>query len=147
MSLSAFAVFGAICLSMALVEAWLLVALLASSDGALQRLLPNRADLVRSHIDYLMMALFLLTFYGLCRHTGTAPPALLISAACLGAFFNPFAFLVHAARPDFKSAPPAMFFALVMLSCVATTIGFGATAWMIALDAEAGGGRPISRRS
>jgi hypothetical protein len=55
MALSAFLAFGAVCLSMALIEAWLLVALMASPAGALQRLLPNRADLVRSHIDYLMM--------------------------------------------------------------------------------------------
>jgi hypothetical protein len=133
MSLSAFAIFGALCLSMALIEAWLLVALITSPDGAPQRLLPNRADLVRSHIDYLMMALFLLVFYGLCRQTGTAPPVWAIASACFGAFFNPFAFLVHAARPDYKTAPPAIFFATVNLSCAATTIGFGATVWLIAL--------------
>jgi hypothetical protein len=132
MSLSAFAVFGALCLTMALVEAWLLVAHLASPDGPLQRWLPNRADLVRSHIDYLMMALFLLIFYGLCRQTGTAPPVWALASACFGAFFNPFAFLVHAVRPEYKTAPPVIFSATVMLSCAATTIGFGATVWLIA---------------
>ncbi|MGJ0507444.1 MAG: hypothetical protein ACR652_09965 [Methylocystis sp.] len=135
MWLSAFAVGGAVCLSMALLEAWLLVALLASSGGALQRLVPNRADLLRSHVDYLMMGLFLFGFYGLCRLTGAAPPNWLIIAACLGAFFNPFAFLVHAMRPDLKAAPNPALFAAVLSSCVATTIGFGATAWMVAAAA------------
>jgi hypothetical protein len=134
MPLSAFTAFGAICLSMALIEAWLLVALLASPDGALNRLLPNRADLVRSHIDYLMMALFLLIFYGLCRLTGAAPPPWLTAATCLGAYFNPFAFLVYAARPDFKATPPAAFFWAVITSCVATSVGFGTMVWLIELS-------------
>lgn len=81
MSFSAFAVTGALCLSIALVEAWLLVALLARPEGALRRLVPNRADLVRSHIDYLMMALFLFVFYGLCRLWGREPMPWLIGAA------------------------------------------------------------------
>jgi hypothetical protein len=135
MTISAFALAGAFCLSMALMEAWLLVALLATADGALHRRLPNRSDLVRSHIDYLMMALFLFVFYGLCRAMGIAPADWLIAAACLGAFFNPFAFLVHAMRPDFKEAPPPVFFLLLMGSCVATTAGFAATAWSIAASA------------
>jgi hypothetical protein len=135
MSLSAFAVVGALCLSMALIEAWLLVGLLASPDGMLQRLLPNRSDLVRSHIDYLMMALFLFAFYGLCRLSGAAPQGWLIAGTCFGACFNPFAFLVQAALPEFRTAPPAIFTAIVMLSCLATTIGFGATAWLIAARA------------
>lgn len=133
MWLSAFAVAGALCLSMALIEAWLLVALLAPTGETLQRLIPNRADLIRSHIDYLMMALFLFVFYGLCRLTGAAPADWLIIAACVGAFFNPFAFLVHAVRPDFKVAPPAALFAAIISSCVATTIGFAASAWTIAV--------------
>jgi hypothetical protein len=131
MTISAFVLAGALCISIALIEAWLLVALLATSGGALHRLLPNRTDLVRSHIDYLMMSLFLFVFYGLCRLTGAAPAGWLIAAACLGAFFNPFAFLVHAMRPDFKEAPPPVFFTLLISSCLATTIGFAATAWMV----------------
>ena len=52
--------------------------------------------------------------------------------ACAGAFFNPFAFLMHAMRPDFRAVPPAGLFAAIISSCVATTIGFATTAWTIA---------------
>jgi hypothetical protein len=135
MTISAFVLTGALCLFIALIEAWLIVALLATQGGALHRLVPNRAELVRSHIDYLMMALFLFVFYGLCKVTGAAPAGWLIASACLGAFFNPFGFLVHAMRPDFKEAPPPVFFSMMMGSCVATTIGFAATAWTIAASA------------
>jgi hypothetical protein len=54
-------------------------------------------------------------------------------AACPGAFFNPFAFFMHAMRPDFKAAPPAGLFAAIISSCVATTIGFAMMAWTIAV--------------
>ena len=43
-----------------------------------------------------------------------------------------------AARRDarhLKSAPPAALFAAIVSSCVATTIGFFGTAWMMALAA------------
>jgi hypothetical protein len=135
MPLSAFAVTGAICLSIALIEAWLLVALLARRDGRLHHFLPNRTDLVRSHVDYLLMALFLFAFYGLCRLATVGPAPWLVATACFGALFNPFGFFVHAVRPDFKETPPAVFFALLILSCIATTVGFALSAWTIALAA------------
>jgi hypothetical protein len=74
--LSAFAVTAAICLSIALIEAWRPVVLLARPDGRLHHFLPNR-----------------------------------------------------------KQTPPAVFFALLILSCVATTVGFALSAWTIALAA------------
>jgi len=135
MPIAALAVVGGLCLFVALIESWLLVALLAGSYGPLQKLLPNRQDLVRSHIDYLMMALFLFVFYGLCRLLPAAPPGAIIAAACLGAFFNPFAFLVHAMKPAFKEAPPTSFFTAMMASCVATTVGFAGIGWTISAAA------------
>jgi hypothetical protein len=131
MSITAYVVTATLCLLAALVEAWLLVALVATRGGALHQLLKNREDLIRSHIDYLLMALFLYVFYGLSRVLSVAPASWMIAAACLGAVFNPFAFLVHALRPDFKEAPPPWFFVGMMASCVATTVGFAATALAI----------------
>jgi hypothetical protein len=110
-----------------LIEAWLLVALLANPSGPLHRVLKNREDLIRSHLDHLLMALFLYAFYGLSRMLGASPASWAIAAACLGAIFNPFAFLVHAMRPDFKQAAPPWFFISMMASCVATAVGFAAT--------------------
>ena len=132
MPVGVFVLVGSLCLFVALIEAWLLVGLMASPGGALSRLLPARDDLVRSHIDYLLMTLFLYAFYALSRLLGVAPPSWAIGAACFGSFFNPFGFLVHAIRPDFKQAPPPWFFGFMMTSCIATTLGFAATAWTIA---------------
>ena len=69
----------------------------------MSRLLPNTRDLLASHLDYLMMTLFLLAFYGLFRVMGVAPPDWLVGGACFGAFVNPFGFLVRAAKPNYQA--------------------------------------------
>jgi len=135
MTLSYLAVAGSICLSVALIEAWLIVAHFASAEGAVAKLLPGGKDLVRSHIDYLMMAQFLFVFYGLYRFMALTPPGWVIATMCLGSFFNPFAFLARAAIPAYQTAPSGPFKAMLAVSCTATTVGYGATAWIIAAAA------------
>lgn len=137
MKIAYFAVSGSICLIAALVEAWLLVVVFSNENGPLNRLLPNGKDLLRSHLDYLMMALFLFVFYRLFRTLRVLPPDWLVASACLGAFFNPFAFLVRAAKPAYQKAPPVAFRIMLMTSCIATTVGFGAAAWTISTAALA----------
>lgn len=132
-----FVLAGAICLAVALVQAWLLVARFASDEGPVARLIPGKQDLLRSHIDYLMMAQFLFVFYALYAHFALSPPAWLVMATCIGSFFNPFAFFVRALRPQYLKSPPAAFMAMITLSCVLTTVGYGATAWLLARAAFA----------
>lgn len=127
-----FVLTGAVCLSVALVQAWLLVARFASEEGPVARLIPGKHDLLRSHIDYLMMAQFLFVFYALYRYFELGPPAWLVVATCIGSFFNPFAFFVRALRPQYLTNPPAPFMIMITLSCILTTLGYGVTAWMLA---------------
>jgi len=123
---------AAICLGFALLQAWLLVARFASDVGPVARIIPGKADLLRSHIDYLMMAQFLFVFYALHQYLAVAPPAWLVAATCLGSFFNPFAFMIRALRPHYLTNPPPPFMIMITLSCLATTVGYGATAWLLA---------------
>jgi hypothetical protein len=129
------AVAAAACLTMALIEAWLLLIRVSAKEGPLNRLLPNTKDLLSSHIDYLMMALFLFAFYGLFRVVGVAPPDWLVAAACFGSFFNPFGFLLQAVKPSYLKTPPKAFMAFMTISCIATTASFAAAGWMIAAAA------------
>jgi hypothetical protein len=104
----------------------------SSENSPLAKLIPGGKDLLRSHIDYLMMAQFLFIFYGLYRFMSVTPPVWVVVALCFGSFFNPFAFLVRAINPSFLKAPPVLFKLMLTVSCVATTVGYGATAWMLA---------------
>ena len=57
---------GSLCLTLALIEAWLLVIMLTNPDHSLSRIIPGAQDLIKSHIDYLLMSLFV--FYLLFAH-------------------------------------------------------------------------------
>ena len=60
---------GSLCLIVALIEAWLLVAVFSSDDSPVSRIVPGRQDLLRSHIDYLMMSQFLFVFLCFTAHS------------------------------------------------------------------------------
>lgn len=94
--LLAFAVF---CLAIALAIAWVLGVTLFFPEGALAGHLAERDDIIRAHIDYLMMAQFLFIFFLLFRQYAIDPPVWLVAACCFGAFFNPLAFLIRGLTP------------------------------------------------
>ncbi|NJD08688.1 MAG: hypothetical protein FIA97_19675 [Methylococcaceae bacterium] len=126
---------GSLCLILALIEAWLLVALATNPAGGLSRWIADFGDLVKSHIDYLLMALFLFVFYLLFAQFQITAPAWLIGALGLGSLGNPALFLVRAMKPDLKTAPTGWFRGLMGGSCVLTTIGYVGGAWLITVAA------------
>jgi len=133
-----FVLTGSLCLIVALIEAWLVVAVTAAENGPVAKLIPGRQDLLRSHIDYLMMSQFLFIFYMLFGHFSVAPPVWLVACVCLGSFFNPLAFLIRAMRPAYLKQPPAPFTIMITVSCLLTTIGYAASAVILARAALAG---------
>ena len=96
---------GSLCLLLALIEAWVLVAVSFNPKGALSKLIPIPQDVIKSHVDFLMMSQFLFVFYLLFKHFGIQPCAVVIVCMCLGAVSNPFLFLVRAVTPPSKSPP------------------------------------------
>jgi len=88
--------FAGLCLAIALALAWLLGVTLFFPEGAISKHIADRQNLVRAHIDYLMMSQFLLIFSLLFRQYAIDPPLWLLGAICYGAFFNPLGFLLRA---------------------------------------------------
>ncbi len=127
-----FVLVGALCLLVALVQAWLLVAVFSSDSSPVSRLIPGRQDLLKSHIDYLMMSQFLFIFFMLSKALGIELPGWVIACACIGAFFNPFAFMVRAIKPSYLKQPALPFTLMIVVSCILTTVGFAATAVLFA---------------
>lgn len=127
-------VIGSLCLLAALLEAWLLVVVFSSETSPLSRVFPGRQDLLKSHIDYLMMAQFLFVLFLLMQHFKIGPPAWVVAALCIGSFFNPFAFFVRAMRPHYKTDAPVPFKLMISLSCILTTLGYG---WVAVAAASA----------
>lgn len=120
--------FAGLCLAIALAIAWVLGITLFFPDGVLAGFLVERADIIRAHIDYLMMSQFLFIFSLLFRQYSINPPVWVVAACCFGAFFNPLAFLVRGLtpKPSVVAAIPveAHFSLQAGLSFTLTTVGF-----------------------
>jgi hypothetical protein len=127
-----FVLTGSLCLIVALIQAWLLVAVFSSETSPVSRIIPGRQDLLKSHIDYLMMTQFLFIFFMLYRALGLTPPGWVVVCVCVGSFFNPFAFFVRAIKPSYLKDAPIAFVAMITISCILTTVGYGASAWLFA---------------
>ncbi|QPK62422.1 hypothetical protein IVG45_16410 [Methylomonas sp. LL1] len=135
--LLAFAIF---CLAIALAIAWMLGITLFFPDGRLAGHLVERSDIIRAHIDYLMMAQFLFIFFLLFRQYAINPPIWLVAACSFGAFFNPLAFLIRglSAKPDAVAAAlvephfplqAAISFTLTTVGFLGSTLLVGRAAW------------------
>jgi len=126
-----FKVAGATLLSVALFQGWLLALYSTPLGASLRRLLPGMPYLLRSHIDYLMMSLFLFAFAAL----DARPPMPIAWLAVVGAAYNPLMFLVLARRPDWHQHQPRAYQIAATLGFIATTVGFAGTAWAVVFAA------------
>ena len=128
--------FGGFCLLIALILAWMLGITLFYPHGELAGHFTERADIIRAHVDYLMMAQFLLLFFVLFRQFAIEPPLWQVIACCYGAFFNPLAFLMRgiSPKPDPLAIPPEPHFPLMAaVSFSMTSIGFLSAVVLVAL--------------
>jgi len=126
--------FATFILGIALAIAWVLGITLFFPNGYVAGFIFQRDDLIRAHVDYLMMAQFLFLFALLFRQYRIIPPLWVIGPSCYGAFFNPLGFLLRALHPkiDPASIPEPHFPFQAGLSFSLTTIGFlGAAALAI----------------
>ena len=120
------------CLIAGLVLAWCLSGIRYFSLGFLKALFPSFAYLLRSHIDFLMMATLLMVVFLGFAHFAINPPGLIIVALCLGSLINPSGFLALAIKPDLPQTPTSLFGIYGAFGFVATTLGYAGAAWLLA---------------
>lgn len=128
---------GSLCLVMTLLEAWILVIVFTHPEGAVAKRIPGAQDLLKSHIDYLLMSILLFVFYLLFDHFLIEAATLVIVAMCLGSFCNPLLFLIRAIKPGLKEQPTVAFHLAMFVSCSLTTVGYASAAWLVARAALA----------
>lgn len=124
------AVAGSLCLTITLVLAWCLTAV-RSSTGFMKKIFPNYQQLLKAHMDYLLMAGLLLIFYLLFAQLRVSAPAVIVASMCAGSLLNPVGFLVLAVRPGTKQSPASAFGAMMAGSFTLTTIGYAGAAWCV----------------
>ncbi len=121
--------FAGLYFAIALALAWVLGVTLFYPNGFLASHIVERADIVRAHIDYLMMSQFLFIFFLLLRQYSVEPPIWAVAASCFGAFANPLGFLARGLTPKPPDAALALaaephFPVPAIITFSATTIGF-----------------------
>ena len=137
MQISLLLAFAGMLLTLSLVLAWILGITLFYPKGALSSYIVDRRNLLRAHIDYLMMAQFLMLFALLFRQYRITPPLWVVAASCYGAFFNPLGFLRLALTPktatdgESTSSAPAIFPPAAAVTFASTTLGFLASVALV----------------
>lgn len=91
---------AAICLLTALVQAWLMTMVRYLKLTAVKKLFGNYRDLVRSHVDYLIMAALIFSMYLVLMSLEVILPGFVLWLVFIGALYNPFGFLLQAIKPD-----------------------------------------------
>jgi hypothetical protein len=94
--------------------------------------------LLKSHIDYLLMTGLLMVFFLLFAHFQVSPSSVILMAMSIGSLLNPLGFLVLAIKPTLRQHPSTPFGAIMAVSFVLTTIGYGGAAWYVARAAVLG---------
>ena len=112
---------GAVAMMAALLaSAWLMTFArwfpIAGIDG---KFLVDYTTMIRAHIDFALMALFSLGFYG----AGVELPIIACWCVAIGGFTNPSIFVIASFDPDFWDKTHWKVFTAI--SFVITTIGFG----------------------
>lgn len=78
--------------------------------------------MIRAHVDYALMALFNLGFFGAAKAAGVELHYFACVCVAIGGFTNPTVFVIAAFDPDFWSKTKWKVFSAV--SFVITTVGF-----------------------
>ena len=124
------AVTGSLCLTITLVLAWCLVGV--RSSAFMNKVFPSYQQLLKAHMDYLLMSGLLMIFYLLFAHFRVPVSPAIVFAMSVGSLMNPVGFLALAIKPDLRQQPTSPFGAIMASSFTLTTVGYIGAAWSIA---------------
>jgi hypothetical protein len=115
---------GAVACTTALISsAWLMTfARWFPIKGIDGEFLVDYKTMIRAHVDYALMALFGLGFYGASKAAGVELHHFACVCVAIGGFTNPTVFVIAAFDPDFWSKTKWKVFSAI--SFVITTVGF-----------------------
>ena len=106
------------CMAALIISAWLMTFARWFPIKGVDEFLIDYKTMIRAHVDYALMALFNLGFYGL----GIELPIIACWCVAIGGFANPTIFVIAAFDPDFWNKLHWKIFSAV--SFMITTIGF-----------------------
>ena len=112
--------------------AWLSTGVRILRVSSLKTRFPAHDNLVKAHIDYLLMALLLMAYYLVAKSLEMVYPGWVITTMLIGGAMNPFTFIIVAMHKPEDFRPVKVFKTITMLSFTITTLGFAAAAILVA---------------
>ncbi len=111
------------CITALILSAWLMTfARWFPIKGIDGEFLVDYKTMIRAHVDYALMALFGLGFYGAAKAAGIELHYFACVCVAIGGFTNPTVFVIAAFDPDFWNKTKWKVYSAI--SFVLTTIGF-----------------------
>ena len=133
------------CLLFSFALAWLASLIYYAEIGVLKRLFPVPHNIIRAHVDYLLMAVVLIAVHYVRSQTpylrpgaaegGFEATAVHYWVACGGAVYNPLGFIAMAAVPSLGKPKTLGARLFVLVGFVPATIGFCAI-WLHLFNAS-----------
>jgi hypothetical protein len=105
---------------------WCLVGVRTSAF--MKSLFASYPNLLKAHLDYLMMTGLLMVFFLLFAHFHVSPSPLIVWAMSIGSFMNPVGFILLSVKPNLSQHPASPFGILMSGSFTLTTIGYAGAA-------------------
>jgi len=124
-SLDYFLITAAISMLISLSLAWLASFILYAKVQTLQSIFPGTHQLIRAHIDFLLMAILLVMSFYLCERLVISLPDSIILLTCFGALYNPLGFIMLAIKPEMANPVSFLEKLRVLLGFLPATIGYG----------------------
>ncbi|MBN1471106.1 MAG: hypothetical protein JW925_04945 [Syntrophaceae bacterium] len=121
---------GAFLILLSVAIGWLIIARKYLSMEIFERLIRDDKKLVKAHIDYVVMALILFSFFLI----GVDLPFPVIVLACAGAFANPALFIFLSLKPNVNKKTGSPFSIISTIIFLITSAGIGGTALLIILE-------------
>jgi len=122
---------GAVCFLAALIEGWIMALIQYLKLEPVKKLFPGYIYLVRSHVDYVMMASLVFVIYLVLNSLELSLSKAAITALIAGALYNPFGFLLQAIKPEMAESESLWMKAGILLGFIPLTYGVGASCILI----------------
>lgn len=116
---------AAVSLLVSLALAWIASLIVYTKVAWLAAIFEAPYQLVRAHIDYLLMSLLLVMVHYLTERLGLDLPPVVVLLLCFGSLYNPLGFVALAIRPQMANPPTRSGQIRILVGFLPATIGYG----------------------
>lgn len=113
-----------ICLFISIIEGWVIAFMRYLKIKTLQKIFPGYRYLVRSHVDFVLMAALLFSIFCIVSAISITISKPAIIALIVGALYNPAGFILQAVNPKIADGDSLLIKSAALLGFVPATYGF-----------------------